>query len=184
MVYFLLLFVSTTACTQASLEAQVLDGALPLPTIQNVALSAEYEIALLVDVTGERAKIADLTIRAARHAVEEINFRQGGIDGRTLELIVLDSSASAALSTPIKLSANHIIVDDLHWLTLPATERIDPILSDSFSRRFKLQPDIDAVWAYDAVHHLADVWRDAPDAAGSTLAELLQARFDDDARLP
>lgn len=56
-----------------------------------------YRIGLQTEVTGDGATIGDLTIRAARLAVEEINAA-GGINGAPLELVVRDVRSDPALA--------------------------------------------------------------------------------------
>lgn len=59
--------------------------------------AARYRIGLQTEVTGEGAAIGDLTIRAARLAVEEVNAA-GGIGGVPLELVVRDVGSDPALA--------------------------------------------------------------------------------------
>ncbi|HAJ34686.1 MAG TPA: hypothetical protein DCL15_03175 [Chloroflexi bacterium] len=54
-----------------------------------------YRIGLQTEVTGDGAQIGDLTLRAARLAVEEINDA-GGVNGKPFELRVRDVRSDAA----------------------------------------------------------------------------------------
>ncbi|MBC8161325.1 MAG: ABC transporter substrate-binding protein [Roseiflexaceae bacterium] len=54
-----------------------------------------YRIGIQTEVTGSGAQIGDLSIRAARLAIEQINA-SGGIDGVPLELVVRDCRSDVA----------------------------------------------------------------------------------------
>jgi branched-chain amino acid transport system substrate-binding protein len=56
-----------------------------------------YRIGINTEVTGTGAQIGDLSIRAARLAIEEINAA-GGIGGRPLELVVRDCRSDPAIA--------------------------------------------------------------------------------------
>jgi branched-chain amino acid transport system substrate-binding protein len=64
-------------------------GRFEQDAVAELPLRPTYRIGINTEVTGTGAQIGDLSIRAARLAVEEINAA-GGIDGVPLELVVRD----------------------------------------------------------------------------------------------
>ncbi|KPV51232.1 hypothetical protein SE17_22410 [Kouleothrix aurantiaca] len=78
-------------------DASALDTgvAFARPAVAELPRATAYRIGLNTEVTGTGAQLGDLSIRAARLAVEEINAA-GGINGIPLELVVRDCRSSAA----------------------------------------------------------------------------------------
>lgn len=85
------------ACGTAAPPPATLDSAsLPVhAALDELPTPATFRIGLNTEVTGTGAQIGDLTVRAARLAVEEINGA-GGIGGVPLELVVRDSRSDPA----------------------------------------------------------------------------------------
>jgi branched-chain amino acid transport system substrate-binding protein len=63
--------------------------------IDELPATPSYRIGLNTEVTGNGAQIGDLSVRAARLAVEEINAA-GGVNGVPLELVVRDCQSDVA----------------------------------------------------------------------------------------
>lgn len=91
--WLLLLFSTLFGCTNSTAAPSGinLDGTRPFAqdVIAELPNRHTYRLGLHTEVTGAGAQIGDLTIRAARLAVEEINAA-GGINGVPLELVVRD----------------------------------------------------------------------------------------------
>ena len=88
------------ACTPADVPTPtVLDSNVDIThsALDELPRAESYRIGLHTEVTGPGAQIGDLSIRAARLAVEEVNA-QGGIHGVPLELVVRDVRSDAAVS--------------------------------------------------------------------------------------
>ena len=88
----LLLILSLAACTAiTNTNTSILDGTTTFTkdVIAELPDPQTYRLGLHTEVTGAGAQIGDLTIRAARLAVEEINDA-GGVNGIPLELGVRD----------------------------------------------------------------------------------------------
>ncbi|MCB9078554.1 MAG: ABC transporter substrate-binding protein [Anaerolineaceae bacterium] len=86
------LLLSLAACTPISnSNTPILDSATTFPqeVVAELPTPQTYRLGLHTEVTGAGAQIGDLTIRAARLAVEEINDA-GGVNGIPLELVVRD----------------------------------------------------------------------------------------------
>ena len=85
------------ACGAAPPEASALDtgAAFARPAVAELPRAQAYRIGLNTEVTGTGAQLGDLSIRAARLAVEEINAA-GGVNGIPLELVVRDCRSDAA----------------------------------------------------------------------------------------
>ncbi|MFN8498980.1 MAG: ABC transporter substrate-binding protein [Anaerolineae bacterium] len=90
---------ATASCAAAPPHPTALDSARAFP--QTVFVEAPqaktYRIGLNTEVTGTGAQIGDLSIRAARLAVEEINAA-GGVNGVPLELVVRDCRSDPAVA--------------------------------------------------------------------------------------
>lgn len=88
----LLFILSLAACTSiTNSDNAILDGTTTFSqdVIAELPNPQTYRLGLHTEVTGAGAQIGDLTIRAARLAVEEINAA-GGVNGIPLELVVRD----------------------------------------------------------------------------------------------
>lgn len=87
------------ACRQAAPEPVVLDAGQVFEQDVIAALPAPptYRIGINTEVTGTGAQIGDLSLRAARLAIEEINAA-GGVNGVPLELIVRDARSDPAVA--------------------------------------------------------------------------------------
>lgn len=80
-------------CSQsATSERKVLDARVDFSqeTVEELPEPHTYRIGINTEVTGTGAQIGDLSIRAARLAVEEINAA-GGVNGIPIELVVRDA---------------------------------------------------------------------------------------------
>ena len=88
------ILVLLTSCTQPTSPA-LLDSATGFTSsvLDEVPAVSAYRIGLQTEVTGDGAQIGDLTLRAARLAVEEINAA-GGVAGKPFDLIVRDVRSS------------------------------------------------------------------------------------------
>lgn len=88
------LLVLLTGCTQSTPPA-LLDSAAGIANsvLDEAPVVSAYRIGLQTEVTGDGAQIGDLTLRAARLALEEINAA-GGIAGKPFELVVRDVRSS------------------------------------------------------------------------------------------
>lgn len=87
------------ACRQAAPGPVVLDAGQVFEQDVIAALPAPptYRIGINTEVTGTGAQIGDLSLRAARLAIEEINAA-GGVNGVPLELIVRDARSDPAVA--------------------------------------------------------------------------------------
>jgi branched-chain amino acid transport system substrate-binding protein len=99
------------ACTQPATPA-LLDSQTPFTTdvLAELTPPPAYRIGLQTEVTGEGAQIGDLTIRAARLAVEEVNAG-GGVAGKVFELVVRDvrsDPATALAEYRAALTTDHL----------------------------------------------------------------------------
>ncbi len=85
------------ACGSAPPDASALDAGIAIarPALADLPHAQSYRIGLNVEVTGTGAQLGDLSIRAARLALEEINAA-GGVNGIPLELVVRDCRSDAA----------------------------------------------------------------------------------------
>ncbi len=86
-----LLAFAVTSCAATPSQSTALDSARPFSdtVFAEAPQVSSYRIGLNTEVTGTGAQIGDLSIRAARLAVEEINAA-GGVNGVPLELVVRD----------------------------------------------------------------------------------------------
>lgn len=98
---------STALDATITFEQEVVDQ-LPAPTT--------YRIGINTEVTGTGAQIGDLSIRAARLAIEEINGA-GGINGVPLELVVRDARSDP--DTALAEYQQAVAEDDLDALLGP-----------------------------------------------------------------
>lgn len=105
-------------CAASSPGATILDSTTTFS--QNVLVElpapAAYRVGMLTEVTGAGAPIGDLSIRAARLAIEEINAA-GGVDGIPMELVVRDVQSDPAVALQEYRKA--ILDDDLVALLGP-----------------------------------------------------------------
>lgn len=113
----LMVMVLLTGCQQTT-TGNVLDAQREFqqPAIAELPTSPTYRIGINTEVTGTGAQIGDLSIRAARLAIEEINTT-GGVNGVPLELIVRD-----ARSDPFTALAQYkkaVVEDNLDALLGP-----------------------------------------------------------------
>lgn len=86
-------------CTQLTPATKLLDSPIEITTsiLDEAPPVDAYRIGLQTEVTGDGAQIGDLTLRAARLAVEEINAT-GGVNGKPFELIVRDVRSDADIA--------------------------------------------------------------------------------------
>lgn len=94
---FALVVFLLSACANPAPAARTLDAttAFTGATLAELPQQATYRIGINTEVTGSGAQIGDLSIRAARLAVEEINAA-GGVNGIPLELVVRDCRSNLA----------------------------------------------------------------------------------------
>lgn len=94
-----LLALVVSGCALAEPEPAVLDttATFARAAIAELPAAPSYRIGINTEVTGTGAQIGDLSIRAARLAVEEINAA-GGVGGVPLELLVRDCRSDAAVA--------------------------------------------------------------------------------------
>lgn len=104
--------------TAVNSGSTILDGTalFPQDVIAELPAPQTYRLGLHAEVTGAGAQIGDLTIRAARLAVEEING-EGGVNGIPLELVVRDVRSDP--QTALEQYQNAIAEDDLVALLGP-----------------------------------------------------------------
>lgn len=90
------LLILLSSCAQPTSPA-LLDSATSFSSSvpDEAPQTGAYRIGLQTEVTGDGAQIGDLTLRAARLAVEEINDA-GGVNGKPFELRVRDVRSDAA----------------------------------------------------------------------------------------
>jgi branched-chain amino acid transport system substrate-binding protein len=90
-----------SGCGAQPISPARLDSATAFPSsvLDEAPQIRAYRIGLQTEVTGDGAQIGDLTLRAARLAVEEIN-NAGGVNGIPIDLRVRDvrSDAESALA--------------------------------------------------------------------------------------
>lgn len=93
----LLALAGLVGCGAAPARDGVLDTTVSFSTetIAEAPRLATYRIGINTEVTGTGAQIGDLSIRAARLAIEEINAA-GGVNGIPLELVVRDCRSDVA----------------------------------------------------------------------------------------
>ncbi|MCG8351069.1 MAG: ABC transporter substrate-binding protein [Chloroflexales bacterium] len=105
-------------CGAAPAESDILDTTILFSdtTITELPQRQSYRIGINTEVTGNGAQIGDLSIRAARLAVEEINAN-GGVNGIPFELIVRDCRSDAV--TALEQYRAAIAEDDLIALLGP-----------------------------------------------------------------
>ncbi len=87
-------------CSPAPVDApRVLDSQVDfaVSALDELPPVESYRVGLHTEVTGPGAQIGDLSIRAARLAVEEVNA-EGGIEGVPLELVVRDVRSDPVVS--------------------------------------------------------------------------------------
>lgn len=96
-VWLLLWCVLLVACGVPPSASGALDTALSFDhaALAELPPAPAYRIGIQTEVTGSGAQIGDLSIRAARLAVEQINAA-GGVDGVPLELVVRDCRSDVA----------------------------------------------------------------------------------------
>ena len=82
------------AATGDTLDAQV---SFDQPVVAELPTPAAYRVGINTEVTGTGAQIGDLSIRAARLAIEEINAA-GGVNGVPLELVVRDARSDPTIA--------------------------------------------------------------------------------------
>lgn len=106
------------SCTSAPREPAALDTTTTFSqtALAELPLSPTYRIGINTEVTGTGAQIGDLSIRAARLAIEEINAA-GGVNGIPLELVVRDCRSDAAVA--VEQYREAIANDDLVALLGP-----------------------------------------------------------------
>lgn len=115
----LFLILSLSGCTSVPKSGSpILDGTAEFSqnVIAELPNPQTYRLGLHTEVTGAGAQIGDLTIRAARLAVEEINAA-GGVDGIPLELVVRDVRSDP--QTALEQYRKAIAEDDLVALLGP-----------------------------------------------------------------
>jgi branched-chain amino acid transport system substrate-binding protein len=83
------LLLASCGTSQPSLGALDTTAVFSQDTLSELPQSQTYRIGINTEVTGSGAQIGDMSIRAARLAVEEINAA-GGVNGVPLELVVRD----------------------------------------------------------------------------------------------
>ncbi len=95
--YLIALALLLTSCGDTAVASEILDTHLTFeqPVIAELPSTPAYRIGINTEVTGTGAQIGDLSIRAARLAIEELNAG-GGVNGVPLELVVRDARSDPA----------------------------------------------------------------------------------------
>lgn len=95
--YLIALTLLLAGCGETAVASEILDTQLTFEqsVVAELPTPAAYRIGINTEVTGTGAQIGDLSIRAARLAIEEINAA-GGVNGVPLELVVRDARSDPA----------------------------------------------------------------------------------------
>lgn len=114
----ILLSLALAACQPVTSGSGALDSAVTFtrPVMAEIPTPATYRIGINTEVTGTGAQIGDLSIRAARLAIEEIN-QAGGVNGIPLELVVRDARSNP--QTALEQYRQAVAEDDLDALLGP-----------------------------------------------------------------
>lgn len=112
------LVTALAGCQKVSAEQTVLDAGIAFeqPVAAQLPAPTSYRVGINTEVTGTGAQIGDLSIRAARLAIEEINTA-GGINGIPLELVVRDARSDP--TTALEQYEQAVAEDDLDALLGP-----------------------------------------------------------------
>lgn len=113
-----LLALILAACRPATQPPAALDTTVAFTDTALAELpdTPSYRIGMNTEVTGTGAQIGDLSVRAARLAVEEINAA-GGVDGVPIELVVRDCRSNPAVA--VQQYREALFSDDLVALLGP-----------------------------------------------------------------
>jgi branched-chain amino acid transport system substrate-binding protein len=116
--WVIVLAMGLSGCRQTARAGDILDTQVTFEqaVVAELPTPAAYRIGINTEVTGTGAQIGDLSLRAARLAIEEINSG-GGVNGVPLELVVRDARSNPA--TALEQYQKAVAEDNLDALLGP-----------------------------------------------------------------